>query len=76
MVGFDVPGFRKRQYCAELEQIDREMGRVGESFDRAAVFLADNPAAEMLHAEALALAARTKAFRRRCAALNEQGGRS
>lgn len=71
MTGFDYPAFRKKWRRAELDQIDRELRRVGDSFDLVATFLADSPDAEALKAEAVALGERAKALRERCARLDD-----
>ena len=63
--------WHKKWRAAELDQIDRTLGRVEEGFALVATFLADSPDAEALHAEALFLARRTQALRAQCAQLND-----
>ena len=53
--------------AGEFAQIDRDLRRVGETFERAALFLATHDEGGALLAEATALGERTRALRERCA---------
>lgn len=68
---FDQEAWHKRWRAGELDQIDRELRRVADSFALVVTFLASHDEGGAALAEATELGERTKALRAACKTLGE-----